>query len=226
MDFSGSAFTALAVNTKDTITQIDSGSILSNSRLTSNVSGSRTQEAADGRLPGAESRVLSPPVTSPFCREQSPDDFRQTDPPRNSRPEHHQSSKHSQNEKWFCGELGCNRSQPGRGFKRRDNLAQHLFGVHKRKLEGRIRAPSVVASSSLDPTALRSNAVPLPQPKKRRREEELDSHSINELTEQLAAERRNNQILMQELASTRHELRQLGRQREEMERQHQEELER
>jgi hypothetical protein len=52
------------------------------------------------------------------------------------------TSRHSQNEKYYCHHFDCPRSQPGSGFRRKDNLDQHLRGPHNQSTVTRLRARS------------------------------------------------------------------------------------
>jgi hypothetical protein len=218
------------------ISNFQSSSAVEITGLASNMSTSQTLGAAEQPTPETEPRALSPfNLFSGLCRDLTQDPVRQTTPVQTNRLKPQKNSKHSQSEKYFCDQPGCKRSQTGHGFKRRDNLTQHVSQVHKRNLETRVRKPSAAASSfrnpppatssSRDPLYESLNPLSPPTSKKRRHEEDTDSEYPDGVPEQLAAERRTNQVLMRELASTRDELRRLRREREGLERQHREELE-
>jgi hypothetical protein len=212
-----------------------------------NVPSNHNQQAPRPTMPGARARTCSPPDISSASPEQTAEGIPKPDLSKGNGSNRHKNSKHShsQLEKWFCDEPECTRSVPGSGFKRRDNLAQHLSGVHKRQLESvRGRTPSSVTLSSSavvsslaeasGPTAASNSAIASSprdlQPPglanalgKRKREEEPHRQDTEGLAEQLTAERRKILFLKMELAKSREEHR---RDRENMERQHREERQR
>jgi len=164
--------------------------------FTSRRATSTIQEAADNeRLEATEPGDLVP-VNTFLAHRQAQDN--QTVSSRNS--------KHGQTEKHFCTYSDCSRSQPGSGFYRKDNLDQHLRGVHKQNSVPRLRAKSAAASSPRNPTATSKTTGAHLQSKKRKRgsEGETGRHNEDELFDELAEERRLRLLAEQE----NHQLRQ------------------
>lgn len=101
------------------------------------------------------------------------------------------NSKHSQTEKYLCPHDDCSRSKPGSGFNRKDHLGQHLRGPHNQTLVPRFRREPAGNLSIPEPTV---------KSKKRKRisEAELSPYDSDDISNELAEERRLRQLAEQE----------------------------
>ena len=86
------------------------------------------------------------------------------------------------------------------GFKRKDNLVQHIREVHKRKLEQDSNHDQVLEISRRSEDG---NMIESSSPKSRKRAPDLASLSQDELIEEILKERETCQHLKQELESQR-----------------------
>lgn len=167
---------------------------------------SRTPEATGERqLEATNTAALGTLPTSPPAHEQPLDVVHSiTTATRQSRPS--QNSKHGRLEKYFCPHSDCDRSQPGKGFPRKDHLDQHLRGKHKELPTPRVRAiPETVRNSS--------HIVQSPsQSKKRKRGGDGQSgttsldEDADDMIQQLAEERKLRLLAEKENARLRQEV--------------------
>jgi hypothetical protein len=172
------------------------GGINTAPRFTSCRATSTIQEAEEnGRLEATEPGALVP-LNTLLPHKQAQDN--QTVSSRNS--------KHGQTEKHFCTYSDCSRSQPGSGFYRKDNLDQHLRGVHKQNPVPKLSAKSAAASNPHNPMATSKTTGVILQSKKRKRgsEGETGRHNEGGIFDELAEERRLRLLAEQE----NHQLRQ------------------
>lgn len=104
------------------------------------------------------------------------------------------TSRHSQNEKYYCHHFDCPRSHPGSGFRRKDNLDQHLHGPHNQSTVTRLRARSKakVAPNGHTPMIPSEATGTLVQSKKRKRggDDAVPGSSEDGLRKELMEERK------------------------------------
>jgi hypothetical protein len=112
------------------------------------------------------------------------------------------TSRRSQNEKYYCHHFDCPRSQPGSGFRRKDNLDQHLRGPHNQSTVARLRARSK-AKAAQDDYALATPSEAtgtLLHSKKRKRggDEGVPGSSEDDLRKELMEERKARKLAEEE----------------------------
>jgi len=169
-----------------------SGDIVAAPRLTPFQAPSVVQEATQNNQPEAtESGILIPPNT--LSTHLQPGDEQAISP---------HTSKHGRAEKYFCTYSDCVRSRLGSGFYRKDHLDQHLRGPHKHNLVPRLRLNSAGASRARNcnstPTSETTGAFAPPRKRKRGTEGDVGEQREDELSEELAEERRLRLLTEQE----------------------------
>jgi hypothetical protein len=112
------------------------------------------------------------------------------------------TSRHSQNEKYYCHHFDCPRSQPGSGFRRKDNLDQHLRGPHNQSTVTRLRARSKAKVAQDDyalATPSEATGTPLHSKKRKRGGDEgVLGSSEDGLRKELIEERKARKLAEEE----------------------------
>lgn len=113
------------------------------------------------------------------------------------------NSRHSQNEKYCCPYSDCPRSQPGSGFRRKDNLDQHLRGPHKQSTVPRLRARSKAKvaqgdSALVAPSDATGSLAQSYKKRKREVDEGVPGSSEAGLREELIEERKARKLAEEE----------------------------